>query len=159
FQTNVPMAPGTYFMLLEPIGLGTNEESVIEVNFYVNDNSGIVNPIVGMNLTSPIFVPSHPDGSLEFKAVGTCDPLLGFGNNYQIGVDDDPNYVCDDIYYRFEIPAITNIQVNRNDIWFSGYYNLHILNSAGNNLHSSYGNIDFSLEPGIYYLVVDGKSI
>ncbi len=149
------LAAGTYFLVHEADVLNVGEQVVIEINFYVNDNSGIVKPIAGNNLNSPIVIPNNPGGSISFTDLRSFDSLFGYGNDYPASTDDD-------IYYRFELSQRTSIKVLRDEVYFFGSYSLNLLNSAGINIYSTTtydGIIDTVLDPGIYYLVVDGTGL
>ncbi|MBB5437770.1 RHS repeat-associated protein [Pedobacter sp. AK017] len=149
------LSTGTYFLVFEAGVSDPSESAVIETNFYVNDDSGIVAPNAGTNLANPIIIPTNPDGSIAFTDLRNFEPIFGYGNDHYVGSYDD-------IYYRFELPQRTNIKALRKEVYFYGDYSLHVLNSAGGDIFSTTtydGNIDVDLDPGVYYLVVDGESL
>ncbi|MEN5194498.1 DUF6443 domain-containing protein [Sphingobacterium faecium] len=150
---SLSLGAGTYFLVFEPGVSNPIEEAVIELFFYVNDDSGLVTATSGTTLANPIIIPADPDGAIAFKDLRSFEPIFGYGNNHSMGSYDD-------IYYRFELLQGTNVKALREEVYFNGQYSLHLLNSAGSNIYSTTtynGTIDMDLGAGVYYLVVDGE--
>lgn len=152
---SLSLAPGTYFFVIESESNSPYGEVTVDLMFYVNDNTGITLATQGMNRDNPIPILNSPDGSIDYHDRRSFDPIFGYGNNFNA-----TSY--DDIFYTFVLTRKSTLKVLLdNNIYFSGEYSVHLLNSNGGNIVASSGYttelIDETLDPGIYYLVVEGQ--